>query len=525
VDWVWEKIKKLPTRKACGKDGITAVVLKALVDVLAGPLATIINRSIKEGIFPEEWKSAVVVPIPKTKEPPATTDDFRPISLLSLASKIAEAYYFEQLYSKIEEGLNEAQFGFRRNRSTTDALLYFEHLTMTGFERCKRKNKAGRVAAVFFDVKKAFDSVPHGDLLERLAGLGLPEHWNKLLASYLKGRTLAVRVGEATSEKFEVSSGVPQGSVLGPLLFVAYVDRIFDTKISPDARLVMYADDLAYIKPLVNAKDEEELQEDVEKLARSYEGLKLSLNAKKSVCMIMTPKPSGEELDLKMGGDTIKQVETFKYLGVDLDPKLTYKNHVARIAVKGKQVLGALCRTIRKWADPAVFERLYKTTVEPIIGYAIESWYPSQVVLQNKIERVKKYAAKLVANNFTKPYADLLEKLNWKSLSQTVMEKRAILTHAYVNERKRMPDAAFKLSDARRSARLGHEKGIAIPHAGLTTTAGSSINTMRRLWKALPEEVACKINPTGFRRAVRSPGIYKELQRKKELRRIEYEID
>uniref|UniRef100_A0A914C3I3 Reverse transcriptase domain-containing protein n=1 Tax=Acrobeloides nanus TaxID=290746 RepID=A0A914C3I3_9BILA len=131
--------------------------------------------------------------------------------MLPIVSKIAEFHFFTCLYPKINGKLSQNQFGFRNFRSTTDALLYFEHLVMIGFDSCKKKNVASRVAAVFLDIKKAFDFVPHAKLMDSLQSLSIPTNWLKLLSSYLENRHYMIRVGEAKSRKYDITSGVPQG--------------------------------------------------------------------------------------------------------------------------------------------------------------------------------------------------------------------------------------------------------------------------------------------------------------------------
>uniref|UniRef100_A0A914DXK2 Reverse transcriptase domain-containing protein n=1 Tax=Acrobeloides nanus TaxID=290746 RepID=A0A914DXK2_9BILA len=247
----------MPTRKAPGPDGITMPILKMLKEQMANSIALLINRCILDGEFPNGWKEAVVVPIPK-KDNSSDPNDYRPISLLPIVSKIAEAYFFTCLYPVINESLSECQFGFRKMRSTTDALFYFEHRVTTGFNECKKGNSASKVGAVFFDVRKAFDTVPHHRLLKRLQDLNLPPNWLNFMSSYLlrfKNRSFKTRVGKATSQEFKITTGVPQGSVLVPLLFLAYVDQIFEVKLSASTRLILYAYDLAYVKPIPSPKE------------------------------------------------------------------------------------------------------------------------------------------------------------------------------------------------------------------------------------------------------------------------------
>jgi len=289
----------------------------------------------------------------------------------------------------------------------------------------------------------------------------------------------------------------------------------------------MYADDLAYLKPLTSDQAREELTKDMKNLAEKYDEIELALNAKKTKCMLMSPSNAKVELEVTIGGERIEQVDNFRYLGVDLDPKMSYRNHVKRMVTKTKQMLGALCRTIRKCAPLHVFGKLYKSTIEPLLTYAIEAWYPSQVVLQNSLERVKKYAAKLTANNFEKPYKELLQKLNWKPLCKVATERRAILVHSYVHAHRSLPeDAIVKRSDLDlwHSSRLGHSLQLTMPATNMEAVKSSSLNTTKRIWNALPDNVATISDQKKFRRAVQEPTTYQELAKKKKIRRVEEEI-
>uniref|UniRef100_A0A914DCM0 Reverse transcriptase domain-containing protein n=1 Tax=Acrobeloides nanus TaxID=290746 RepID=A0A914DCM0_9BILA len=136
--------------------------------------------------------------------------------------------------------------------------------------------------------------------------------------------------------------------------------------------------------------------------------------------MLMSPSPKSYDMPLEINDADIERMEKFLYLGIDLDPKLRYKNHIPRIAAK--QAIGALCRTILKWTPKYIFGVLYKSLIEPLMTYAIEAWYPTQIVLQNSIERVNKFAIKLTLIDFSSTYTSLLERLKWKPISRTAME-------------------------------------------------------------------------------------------------------
>jgi hypothetical protein len=194
------------------------------------------------------------------------------------------------------------------------------------------------------------------------------------------------------------------------------------------------------------------------------------------------------------------------------------------MTTKCKQAIGALCRAIRKWAPRSTFGKLYQATIEPIMCYSIESWYPSQVVLQNSIERVKKYAAKLTLNNFTMDYQKMLKKLNWKPLSRMMIEKRAIIMHHYIHGPRTLPDNSIvlrRLENARYSTRHGHALEVCLPNSSLEAVTSSSLNTAKKLWNALPPEIVAIRHPALFKSAIRRQTTYEGLARNNKQRRIE----
>uniref|UniRef100_A0A914DT44 Transposase n=1 Tax=Acrobeloides nanus TaxID=290746 RepID=A0A914DT44_9BILA len=159
--------------------------------------------------------------------------------------------------------------------------------------------------------------------------------------------------------------------------------------------------------------------------------------------------------------------------------------------------------------------------------YTIEAWYPSQYVLQNSIERIKKFAAKLCANDFTASYPQLLEKLNWKPVNQLVMEKRALAMHHFTRGHRNLPDNAIALcrqEDRRRTGRTGHEWELVIPVISLEAVRSSSLNTARQTWNHLPEDIVEIPDPVRFKNAVKSPAVYDCLACKGIIRRTELAI-
>jgi hypothetical protein len=285
---------------------------------------------------------------------------------------------------------------------------------------------------------------------------------------------------------------------------------------------------LAYVKPILSPKeDQEAINDDLQALDGSYKILGLTLNPKKTKFMLMGLQTPRTNIDLSLNGDKIDRVDKFKYLGVDLDPKLCYVNHVQRIITKCKQAMGTLNRTARKWTSRQVFKKLYSTTIEMMLLYAVDAWYPSHIGLQNSVEKFKKSASKLCANDFISDYDSLLIKLGWKTIGRTAMERRATQAFKYVKGITLMPDDMIKLQDLldlRRSSRLKREHVLVIPNTLLDAHKTSSLNTIRRIWNNTPPELRQIENAQSFKKAVKSPVFYETLLKSGEYHRMERSI-
>ena len=258
ISWVNKQLRGLNPNKATGPDNIPALFLKQMASVLSAPIATLINKTWKEGIIPNDWKKATIIPIPKVRSSPHSSD-YRPISLTCVVGKIAERFVLSNIYEVIDKELPQQQFGFRRNRGTIDALIEAEHRIMAAMEDCT--GSPTRVAVISFDISKAFDTVSHKRLIEHLrSSFQLPLNARRWIQAFLVGRVQRVKVGAAFSKWSTISSGVPQGTVLGPVLYNAATAGIKKIKLSEGSHIILYADDLLLIKPIKTQNEEEELQ-------------------------------------------------------------------------------------------------------------------------------------------------------------------------------------------------------------------------------------------------------------------------
>lgn len=312
------RLKKLKLGKSPGHDHLSPCVLKAAADILAPPLTHIYAQSISECVFPQCWKLAYVVPVPKTKSP--TISDFRPISLLPLPSKILEHIVLASIKASLIDGYGTNQFGFRPRSSTLMA-----HISIHDFvTRQLDLPFIHGVALVAFDLKKAFDSLSHLCLLNTLSQHGLPSGFIRWVQSYLLNRTQRVVFnGSESSHLIYASSGVPQGSVLAPYLFALHMGSLSPK--SSATKMIKYADDVTLLIPF---RKDDSVVDLVESETRSIKTWclenGLTLNDSKTKVLLFSRQKVDEELQSSIPAC----VASAKILGVVFSPRLSWNDHI-----------------------------------------------------------------------------------------------------------------------------------------------------------------------------------------------------
>ena len=315
-------------------------------------------------MFPNCWKTASITPIFKEGSP-SDPSNYRPIAILPCMGKLLERIAHTQLYSYIEKHnvLNKCQAGFRRGYSTGTCLVDLLEDIYQGVD-------GGDVSGVLFlDLKKAFDTVNHDILINKLHKYGIRWSAQSWTRSYLSGRSQVTRVGATRSAPLPVMCGVPQGSILGPLLFSLYIN---DLPYYIPAKLNLYADDTAIT---VFGKTGQELKTKLENsstvLSIWFRQNRLSLNTKKTKVMLFGTRQSLAKLDdfvLRIDGKRIESVSKFKYLGVMLDPTLSFHDHVSYIQSKTLGKIKVLGRA-RSFLSQELCLSLYRTLVLPLFDF------------------------------------------------------------------------------------------------------------------------------------------------------------
>ena len=361
-------------------------MLKDAALVLTKPLTFIINLSLETGVVPSEWKVAKVIPLYKSGSQ-AEIDNYRPISILPTFSKILEKIVYKQLMAHLERHnlLFKYQFGFRPNRSTELAVTYF-----TDFIR-KEADSGKATGAVFIDLTKAFDTISHSIMLSKLSRHGVSDMELQWLTDYLFLRKQIVHFNGVLSES---NPGVPQGSILGPLLSLIFFNDVH----SPlrHCKILTYADDTVIF---TSSNDIDAIQnslfQDLDNLSNWFRDNELIFNLKKGKSEVMlfgTGKRlnllQGCQVKLSVNGTPINTTTCYNYLGVHLDPTLNFETHFRKIYKKAAGRVNLL-RRIRSNIDSFSAQRIYQSMIMPIFtycGYISLGWSESRKRMIRSIE-------------------------------------------------------------------------------------------------------------------------------------------
>ena len=351
-------ICNLPNKRSTASDGMSNKILKLASPAVVPCLTQLINRCLEAEYFPPVLKVAKVIPIYKE----GASNEFgnnRPISLLPPIAKVFERLLYEKMMNYIRKYnlINAKQFGFRQKHKTVDAIAS----VIEEIRSCLDGKTPS--CCVFFDLKKAFDTINHSILLNKLDNYGFRGPFKNLLKSYLSSRTQYVQVGTQKSAKLDTECGVPQGSVLGPLFFIIYVN---DLPLCADSNFTLFADDTTILEKIPSF-DLTRLNGSIEKIDRWMKENKLKCNVDKSKAVVFGNNVPSE---LKFEVHKILIKPQLKYLGIIIDEKLTFSDHCARVKNKLLFFNYTVLRA-RNFLTRSQLLSYYKTHVNPIVQYGV----------------------------------------------------------------------------------------------------------------------------------------------------------
>ena len=378
-------IDKLPTKTSRGFDGLSTKLLKEIKETILSPLTTIINQTIRTGIFPQKLKIARIVPVHK-KDDNTILGNYRPISVLPAISKVLEKVMHQQLctYFESQNLIFPSQYGFREKHNTEYAVIENIDRVIDCLE-----NKQTPLN-IFLDLSKAFDTLDHSILLSKLSHYGISGNSYKLCDSYLTNRLQFVEYDGIKSELLNITTGVPQGSILGPLFFLIYMNDF--GRSTNMFRFIMYADDTTLLTMLSTNNDELRSQEELklncelEKISTWLKVNKLSLNVSKTKYILFHPKNKViSDLNLILDGDKLQRVTTFDFLGITVDECLTWNEHIHKIQMKIAKTLGVMNR-IKLYLPSDTLLTIYNSLIYSQFLYGILLWGPQC----NKLDKIQK---------------------------------------------------------------------------------------------------------------------------------------
>ena len=331
---VLKLLNGLNPHKASGPDEISTRFLKTTATVIAPILTVIFQSSIDQGKVPDDWKSANVTPLYK-KGDKAKASNYRPVSLTSVCCKIVEHIIHSQVIRHLETNniLADEQHGFRKRRSCESQLINtVEDLT-------RGLNARQQIDAILLDFSKAFDKVPHERLAMKLHYYGVRGHTLHWIKSFLSDRQQRVVVDGVSSKPAPVTSGVPQGTVLGPLLFLVYINDLPSTV---QSRARLFADDCLLYRTIKGEQDTAILQHDLDQLQQWESDWMMSFNPEKCEVIRITNKRKIIRADYSIHGHVLGTTDQAKYLGVTIDSKITWGPHISNITRKANNTLAFL---------------------------------------------------------------------------------------------------------------------------------------------------------------------------------------
>ena len=419
----------LNVHKASGPDGLNARVLKECSNEISPILALIYNESLARGEVPDEWRQANVSPVFKKGEK-YDAANYRPVSLTCICCKTLEHILVSNINKHIalDSILADCQHGFRSQRSCETQLVQFVHDIISNLDGAVNRGHK-QTDLIIMDFAKAFDKVPHRRLLHKLEYYGIRGSTHKWINSWLSGRTQQVVLDGQASDPVPVLSGVPQGSVLGPVLFLLFINDLPDNIRSS---VHLFADDCVLYRNIHSLQDCLTLQEDLTSLGQWEADWQMKFNVANCHSMRVTRHQYHKQIlfDYSLHNQTLENVQSAKYLGITITDNMDWGQHVSEISSKATKTLGFLRRNLA-FAPRSTKEVAYKTLVRPKLEYAAPIWSPHLKLQINQIEKVQRTAARWTCRRWrnTSSVGEMLDELDWPSLEARRDQSSLLLFH------------------------------------------------------------------------------------------------
>ena len=473
---IQNEIIEINTKKSVKENDIPTKILARSADIVSEFLAEIYNSSINHNDFPQSLKLADVKPIHK-KDERTLMNNYRPISLLPSVSKIFERNMYTQILSYIERFLSPYLFGFRKGHSTEQCLM----VMLEFWKKALDKNKYA--AAILTDLSKAFDCLNHELLIAKLHAYGFDINALKFLYSYLKKRKQRTKVDSSFSSWKEVKFGVPQGSILGPLLFNIFINDIF--YFTQKTSIANYADDNT---PYVTGNNLNDMLEILSsETSILFEWFRINeMKSNSDKCHLLVGKK--DKISITVGDEVINSSPSVDLLGVTIDNNLHFNEHVSRLCKKGNKKLHALAR-IAPFLNTEKRKMMMNTFIQSQFNYCPLIWMFHSRSLNNKINRLHERALRVVYNNGNASFSELLEIANGFTIHHRNLQKLATEVFKIKNNLSPLPlqelfnqhDSPYNL----RKKKLWETGNVRTVHYGTETFSYLG----PKIWDLLPNKI------------------------------------
>ena len=488
-------IKRLDSKKATGVDAIPPKIVKAAAPVISRHIASMANEMQAKEAFPTQLKSAQVTPIYK-KDDPFTEKNYRPVSILPTLSKIYERLLSEQLTEHFNSIFHDFLSAFRASYGCQTTLLRL----VEDWKQALDNNMY--VGAILMDLSKAFDCIPHDLLLAKLQAYGVSKHSCNLLASYLSNRHQRVKLGDHVSSWMKIIKGVPQGSILGPLIFNIFINDIF--YFLKKCSMYNYADDntvsyahkqLTVLKAVVESETEITLN--------WFDDNQMQANPGKFQAIVGGKKTFSELKSFSVADNTIPCEETVKLLGVELDYQLNFNEQVSRICQKVARQLNVLQR-ISKFLSEETRLLVFKSFIRSNFNYCPIIWHFCSKVNTEKLEKLQYRGLKIVYNCYESSYEELLTRANLPTLHLGRLRTIALETFKCINNS--APKYIRDLVNLKQSSySFRYENTLQIPTVRTVAYGQKSFRfEAARVWNSLPNELRKVSAFKDFERLIRT---------------------
>ena len=485
----------LAIKKATGVDTISAKVLKAGAPVLNSHITSLVNSSITSGVFPDQLKLAQVIPLFK-KLDPLDVKNYRPVSILPIISKVFEKVLSEQLSEYFDNIFHNFLCAFRKGHGCQTTLLRL----LEDWKSALDKNYF--VAAILMDLSKAFDCLPHDILLCKLTAYGLSTKSVTLLGNYLSNRKQQIRLEGVVSEWADISKGVPQGSILGPLLFNIFINDIF--YFIKDGNLYNYADDntLSFAHPNYDVLIST-LEKESDVLINWFKINCMQANPDKFQAVAIGKKTFSQKPVFKIESANISCDEVVKLLGIDIDYKLNFDIHIKNLCRKASQQLNVLKR-ISGFLSKLNKLTIFHTFVLSNFNFCPLAWHFCSKTNTQKLEKIQERALRFIYEDYESSYDQLLIIAKVPSLHVRRMRTMAVETFKILY--KLAPPCLNDLVNFKNNKySFRYSNIVDIPRVKSTMYGKNSFKFAAAvLWNDLPEHIRVVSNFNQFKNLILS---------------------